>query len=236
VKPLHAFPHRYQSGSASLLVTLVLCMLATMVILTATRTWLSEQKMAANSRWHTRLSYEAYAGWSHAVAYLVENHETIRLRHAKSQGRPAKADTLTSANKDIQSGSLLFPLGTSSRFFDIQTTSVRNDQSGLSAAYKQSVRLLTLLAPYAESPAPLILNGCITAMANGFDIRPLLSDTDKAGEAIRLYSAKPCSGLDTVDVHDEFLEALNALFNGFVGAILSRVFHESGWLAHSAYF
>jgi len=77
VKQSYASDPALQSGSANLLVTLVLSMLTALVTLTAAKTQLVEQQMATNGHWHTRLSLEARTQWSNAVNYLVTNYETM---------------------------------------------------------------------------------------------------------------------------------------------------------------
>jgi hypothetical protein len=169
-----------------------------MATLTAAQNWVSEEKMASNTHLHTLLSREALTGWNNAVAHLIENHKALLPQYDQSHGGIV---SLTTTSKDIRLTSRLLPLDVHNRIFDIQTASILNSESGLSAAYKQSVRLLTLLTPYAESPAPLILKGCINSLDSGIDIQPLDSDTDAAGEAIRMYSSKPCDRLATINLH-----------------------------------
>lgn len=195
-------PTQYgQTGSANLLITLVLTMSITLVTLAVAKTQLAEQRMSTNSHWHTRLSLEARSSWSNAIVNLVENFETINWAPAPDNQGATHLLSATTPDNSMLSTTMLLQIAPHSRFFDIQTTSTRNDGSGLFASFSQEVRLLTVLAPAAESPPPLILNGCITQASIGSDIRPLDSDTDVAGVAVWLASTQPCPAFTAIDLH-----------------------------------
>ena len=195
-------PSQYrQTGSANILIALVLSMAVTLVTLTVAKTQVAEQRISANSRWHTYLSLQSQSRWSKAIADLTENFETINWGPAANNEDLIGLRSFTSADSSMSSTVTLSRSGTTSRLIDLHTRSTRSDGSGLSASFSQGVRLLTLMSPAAESLPALIINGCITPVSNSISVRPLNSDTDTAGESVRLTGTKPCPPLPVIDLH-----------------------------------
>ncbi len=191
----------HQTGAANLLIALVLSMSITLVTLAVAKTQLAEQRISANSHWHTRLSLEAQSRWSHAITDLTENFESLNWASTPDNEELTYLQSLTTPDSSIRSTVVLSRPGDTGRFIDIKTTSTRNDASGMSAIFSQEVRILTLLAPAAESPPALIINGCITQASSDVSIRPLNSDTDAAGDSIRMTGTQPCPPFPEIDLH-----------------------------------
>jgi len=195
-----SFPNR-QIGSANLLIALVLSMSITLVTLAVAKTQLTEQRISANSHWHTQLSLEARSRWSDAVANLTDNFESLDWSPTAGSEELVNRSTFTTSDHSMLSSVMLLRDPPLSRYFDVHATSSRDDGSRLSASYNQAVRILTVLAPQAESPPPLILNGCLISASSRSDIRPLNSDTDYAGTAAWLSGAQPCRPLSAFEFH-----------------------------------
>jgi len=196
-----AFSRQRQAGAANLLITLVLSMSITLVTLAVAQTQLTEQRMSNNSHWHTRLSLEAQSQWSNAIANLTENFDTLNWVSAPDNEGSMYQQSFTTPDNSMRSSITLSRPDKTSRFIGLKATSTRNDKSGLSASFSQKVRILTVLTPTAESPPALVINGCITQASNSTVIRPINSDTDTAGESVRLTGTQPCPPFPAIDLH-----------------------------------
>ncbi|VAW75287.1 hypothetical protein MNBD_GAMMA13-366 [hydrothermal vent metagenome] len=184
-----------------MLITLVLSLSITLVTLSVAKTQLTEQRLSANDSWHTRLSFEAQSRWSDAVANLIINFETLAWRPVADNNTVINESIYISPDNSTLTEIRYLRPNALSRFVEVQTVANRNDGSRLKTRYHQIVRVLTVLTPQAESPAPLILNGCLTSAPSRLIIRPLNSDTDFAGEAIWVSATAPCPALALIDSH-----------------------------------
>ena len=195
------FSRQRQAGVANLLIALVLSMSITLVTLAVAKTQLTEQRMSNNTYWHTRLSLEAQSRWSNAIINLTENFDTLNWVSAPDKEGLMYLQSFTSPDNSMSSSITVSRPGKTGKFVNLEATSTRNDKSGLSASFSQAVRMLTLLTPTAESPPALIINGCITQASNSTSIRPINSDTDTAGESVRLTGTQPCPPFPAIDLH-----------------------------------
>ena len=192
-------PNR-QRGSASLLVALILMMAMTLAILSVGRTHVTETRMAGNEQLQARLSTVAESEWEKATTVLTDSpgqlawNRPLEGKVLTSQLWPAKtADgvTTTVVYQRTDEGSPLI---------DIQATASQAGGVGISGRNSQTVRLLTVLSPLAETAPPLVVNGCLMGSVN-IAIRPINSDTDAAGDALWYFADAPCPAFTAIDLH-----------------------------------
>jgi len=195
-----------QAGAATLLIALVLMMSITIVTLAVARTLLVEQRMANNDNWNTRLSYQAEAGLADGIAYLTRSMRAMSWQQATDNNTLVDKMTVDSAEPDIHTDVVFSRPADSDQYIFIQVTSSRDDGSTLQAGVSQTVRPLSILTPLAESAPPLILNGCLTSIPISFDIRPLNTDSDQAGDSVWLNGDRPCSTLHVIDTHNGLIQ------------------------------
>ena len=190
-----------QNGSASLSVALALMMAITLVTLSVARTQITETHMAGNERWYARLSSFAESEWESATAALTDS--LTQLTWAAS----ANDDTLISrlesaaAAEGITTTVVYRRTDSDSPLIDIQATTGLSGSIGISGHVRQTVRLLTVLSPFAETAPPLVINGCLTLVSTNLAIRPIASDSDAAGDALWHYGRTPCPALAAIDLH-----------------------------------
>lgn len=189
-----------QQGAAHLVMALAISMSITLVTLAVARTQLDEQKLSANSRWHTRLALAAQSAWHQRTATLVRDFETLDWDES---GTGLVLD-IDEPDETLQPGTVvrLSRRTPDDRLIDIQATAYRNDSGGQQASYSQTVRLISALTPAAESPPPLMLNGCLLPTLRPPDIRPRFSDTEQAEDAVWIFESKPCGATATPDTHE----------------------------------
>ncbi len=201
MKESYASSRRHQAGAANLLIALVLSMSVTLVTLAVAKTQLTERRISTNGQWHIRLSLESQSRWSNTIADLTENKNIKNWISDPDSKDSVYRQFFSSADRGMNSSVTISRSNKTGKLVGIQATSVRDDGSGLSASFSQTVRLLTVLSPVAESPPALIINGCITQASSDVHIRPVNSDTETAGESIRLTGAQSCPPLPEIDLH-----------------------------------
>lgn len=195
--PCHA-----QCGAANLLVALTLMMLITLGTLTVSHTSLLEVRMENNTFWSNRLLTIAESEWQIAAAAIPGVFNTLGWRPAGSGGLQTSqfpaAQLSSGANVRID---LQRNTG-NPQLIQLLSAAQRNDSSGLASHVHQSIRLFSVLTPLGEKAPPLIANGCISNLATITDLRPVNSDTLKAGDALWQYRQSPCSGNASIDMHN----------------------------------
>ena len=196
-----------QAGTATLLIALVLMMSITIGTLSVARTLVVEQRMASNANGNTRLLLQAERGLAKGIAYLTHSLQTMSWQQITNNNTLVEKINVTSAEPDIQTHVLFSRPLDSVQYISIQATSSRDDGSALQAVVSQTVRPLSVLTPLAESAPPLVVNGCPTAIAISFDIRPLDADSDQAGDSVWLYGTSACSMLHLIDSHNGLIQA-----------------------------
>jgi hypothetical protein len=190
-----------QGGAATLLITLVLMMSATIVTLTVARTLVVEQRMTDNHNWHTRLFLEAETGLTSGLANLTRADQTSWWQ-LEGDGEVAIEPMGTdSVDGDVHTDVILRHQTEWGGYLWLQATARRNDGSNMAVRVSQFVRPLSVLTPTAESAPPLIINGCLTPVPISLDIRPLGADSDAAGDAAWLAAGRRCSVLKNIDTH-----------------------------------
>ncbi len=217
-----------QAGAANMLIALVLSMSVTLVTLAVAKTQLTEQSISTNNHWHTRLSLESQSRWNNAIADLTENFDTINWVSAANNEDLIYLRSFTSSDGTMKSTVTLSRPGKTSRLIDLKSSSALSNESGLSASFSQEVRLLTLLSPNVESPPALIINGCITQASNSTDIKPMNSDTDTAGESVRLVGTRPCPPFPAIDLHQGSIK-----YTTLAPAALVNCFHRQRGRIHA---
>lgn len=196
-----AWPAR-QRGSASLLVALVLMTSMTLITLSAARTQLTETRMAGNEQRLYRLQLAAASAWETATQRLTTERDTLTWRPAGSAGGLVSEFSPAGGDADIQTHVRYERTDKDNPFIAIQALSQgTGDTTGQADRFSQLVRLLTVLAPAAESLPPLALNGCLSPAA-AVDIRPLDSDNDAAADALWQFNSGPCLAAALVDLHN----------------------------------
>lgn len=190
-----------QAGAATLLIALVLMISITIGTLEVAHTLVTEQRMANNDNWNTRLLLQAEAGLTEGLAHLTRSLHTMSWRQATDNNTLVHTMTAGSAGPDIQTEVVFTRLADPDPYIYIQVTSSRDDGSALQASIGQYVRPLSVLTPWTESAPPLILNGCLTSIPISFDIRPLNADSDQAGDSMWLNGDRACSLPRMIDVH-----------------------------------
>lgn len=181
---------RQQQGAASLLIALVLMMVTTLITLSVARTHVSETHMAGNDHWHSRLQLIAQSEWGKASAELTRQPSALLL------GTRTK-----SAIEGVETSITYHQPEKSSRLVTIQTVTGRPDGTGLTGRVSQKLLLLTVLSPQGEAAPPLVMNGCLSGGAPHFDVRPINSNRDNAGDAVWQVAGARCIGLDAIDLH-----------------------------------
>jgi hypothetical protein len=196
-----------QAGAATLLIALVLMMSITIVTLAVARTLVVEQRMVNNDNWNTRLLLQAESGLAKGLAYLPRSLQTMSWQQAIDNNTLVDKLTADSADPGIQTDVVFSRPADSDQYISIQVTSSRDDDSTLQTGISLTVRPLSVLTPLAESAPPLILNGCLTSIPISFDIRPLNTDSDQAGDSVWFDGDRPCSRLHLIDTHNGLIQA-----------------------------
>ncbi len=194
-------PGHYQSGSVNLLIALVLSMSVTLVTLAVARTQMTEQRIAANSHWHTRLSLEAQSSWNFAAEVVSNRFDTLSWMPNEVGVSAEVKPPWQTDDSDIVTIARLQRVNDQSHWIDLEAIAMRNDGSKQQAVYRQSLRLLNVLTPFAKSPPPLILNGCQLSSTTGIEIYPKNSDTAVAGPAYWRSGKQACTESVAVDIH-----------------------------------
>jgi len=228
-----------QAGSATLLIALVLMMSITIGTLSVARTLVVEQRMASNANGNTRLLLQAERGLAKGIVYLTHSLQTMSWQQATNNNTLVEKITVASAEPDIQTHVIFSRPADAVQYISIQATSSRDDGSALQAVVSQTVRPLSVLTPLAESAPPLVVNGCPTAIAISFDIRPLDADSDQAGDSVWLYGTSACSTLHLIDSHNGLIRTrattddLWSLFFSVSREEFTSLASEQDWLAES---
>ena len=195
-----------QAGTATLLIALVLMMSITIGTLSVARTLIVEQRIARNANGNTRLLLQAERGLAKGIVHLTRSLQTMSWQQTTNNNTLGEKITVTSAEPDIQTNVLFSRPADSLQYISIQATSSKDGGSALQAVVSQTVRPLSVLTPLAESAPPLVVNGCPTAIAASFDVRPLDADSDQAGDAVWLYGTSACSTLHLIDRHNGLIQ------------------------------
>ena len=204
-------PHRrrYQQGAATLLITLMLMFSITILTLAVARTQLVEQRISSNENWHSRLSLNAESGLARSVIYLNSAIGSLRWNMKADDDTETSRLTLETRLPDIIT-ELVFSRNVNfDRMISVQAIASRNDGSNILARTSQTLRLLSVLTPLAESLPPLVINGCLTATPRSIDIRPRHADTEQAGESIWSDTKVVCPLPELLDMHNGLLETIN---------------------------
>ncbi|MGD8616187.1 MAG: PilX N-terminal domain-containing pilus assembly protein [Gammaproteobacteria bacterium] len=192
---------RAQQGVVTLLVALVLMTALTVVTLSVAHTQLVEQRVAGNQQWQTRLFLLAEAGLAEGVRLLEKSALRLDWRDRGTRRDILDRRELSNGVGDIKTQLMLRRPKPDSAYVLLQSTSERDDGSGLQVGVSEFVRPLSVLSPAGENAPPLVLNGCLVPPAAGLDIRPLNADLDQAGDAIWLSREARCPRLSGIDAH-----------------------------------
>jgi hypothetical protein len=194
-----------QDGAATLLMAMVLMMSATVITLTVARSYIVEQRIAANNQWHTRLHFAAEQGLAKGLAALSESIAGLVWMPLTATAYISTARISASETTDVETEVVYIRHYTVDKFITLQSTASRNDGSGMLVHISQLARPLSVLTPMAELAPPLIITGCLLSTATGFHIRPIDADTERAGDAIWTKRDNACPVVDTVDIHNGFI-------------------------------
>lgn len=189
-----------QRGAASLLVALVLMTAVTLITLAVARTELAEARIVGNQHWHARLATVAESGWQRATAVVTGASATLTWQPEPGTDALLSRTTPTPTVAGVETTLLYRRADNTSPLIDIQATSAQPGATGLAARVRQTVRLLTVLSPLAETAPPLVINGCLTT-TEAMDIRPIDSDRADAGDAVWQFHRGRCRFPARVDRH-----------------------------------
>jgi hypothetical protein len=195
----HALNH--QGGSANLLVALVLMMAMTLLTLSVAHTQLTETRMAGNERWHARLASIAESEWQEATSVLTDPLQQL-VWAPSPEGNMLMSQLVSAATAEGLTTTLAYRRTHSdSPLVAIQVITGLASSMGISGRISQTVRLLTVLSPLAETAPPLVINGCLTIVPANLTIRPSGSDTAAAGDALWHYGGASCPAFAAIDLH-----------------------------------
>jgi hypothetical protein len=142
----------------------------------------------------------AESGWQRATAVLTAAAAPLTWQPEPGTDALLSRVPPAPAESGVETTLVYRRADSGSPLIDIQATSAQPAATGLAARIRQSVRLLTVLSPLAETAPPLVVNGCLTATA-ALDIRPLHSDRADAGDAIWQFHRGRCRFPVRVDRH-----------------------------------
>lgn len=175
-------------------------MAMTLVTLSVARTQVIETRMASNERWHAHLSSVAQSEWEKATLPLTDSPQQLAWSTSKDNRLTSLRGPVETTD-GVTTTIVYQRAGSDSPLIDIEATAGQAGGAGITGRIRQTVRLLTVLSPLAETAPPLVVNGCLVTESANIAIRPIGSDTDAAGDALWYSAASPCSGLAIVDVH-----------------------------------
>lgn len=188
-----------QRGAASLLVALVLVMSSTLITLSVAHTHLIETRLSGNELWHRRLLQNAESAWEKASATLGEHLEQLAWMTA-DDGTLISHDAPVRNSDGIETRVQYRRADTGDPFVRMRATAEGGGRDAQSVVVSQSVRLLSVLSPLAETAPPLVINGCLYG-AGAVDVSPENSDSDAAGDALWQHRASPCPAGVAEDLH-----------------------------------
>jgi hypothetical protein len=200
------------------LIALVLMMATTLITLSVTRTHVTETRIAANESWYARLQLSAQSAWEKATAELAGHPPALAWVASNDSDTLVAHVAPVTDHQGIQTAVTFEKGDKGSRLVKILAVSGGKQGIGLSGRVSQTVRLLTVLTPRAETAPPLIINGCPSAGPGSIDIRPVNSDHDNVGDAIWHVNSARCPSLDSIDIHGG--QRLNTALNNTLWSTL----------------
>ncbi len=186
-----------QRGIASLLVALVLMLSMSLITLSTARTQWAETQMVGNEYSHYRLRLRAESGWEQASDRLLQ---ITPLKWRALDGALVSQFTAPAGREGVRTRVLLRRAAADNPFISLQAVARQADGEAPTGRVSQTLRLLTVLTPLAETAPPLILNGCLSTVS-AMDLYPRASDSSAAGAALWQFARAACPLPRSVDVH-----------------------------------
>lgn len=207
-----------QTGSATLVVALVLLIVTSMITLYAGRNVVMEQRISANDYRAKQLAQAADAGVEYGIAWLISNPNGVIWNGvADASGMEYSTNTIGTS---LSAGytivvTLKRPLGNLAR---MQVYAKATETGGtVSAEGRTEILMSKLLAGYPD--AALVLNGCLSNV-NG---NPDADNADVVG-GTAVVSSKDASCIDTGHLN---LHGDTVADNDFAGTAWDRTFSLS---------
>lgn len=196
-----------QRGVASLLISLVVLISMTVLTFAVARTGLMEQKISANEARAKETLEAAEAALEYGAAWLASNNVTwTDIGGNKEQATPATAPPNITVGNFTYNASVTFQRDTSTtntkKYTLIMASATETSDSSITTSLSQYAYQINVLNDTnGNSPAPLVMDGCLTDVTGTPDIWPEGSDPNSGftGTGISAATSQPGSGMSCIN-------------------------------------